>query len=250
MKTFEAPDSEVLWETVIRKLSDQPEERNRPVVSRLWPRIGIAAAAAIIIVVGAGVFYFNQKPTALPQDQLVANDIAPGTQGATLTLANGKKIKLTNAANGELAEEAGVIITKSANGQLIYSVSNLSPSGRVGEAREGSKSNQPSLSEGTSLPEGERNVMNTLSTDNGETYQLRLPDGSLVALNATSSLEYPANFNGKKERRVKLTGEGYFEVAKDKAHPFIVKTAEQEVEVLGTHFNVNAYADEKAIATT
>ncbi|RZM21009.1 MAG: hypothetical protein EOO88_34540, partial [Pedobacter sp.] len=153
---------------------------------RLWPRI--AAAASIILVLGAGLFYYNSKPTQKNQAQSAeyTNDIAPGKQGATLTLANGKKIRLTDAANGELAKEAGVTVTKTANGQLIYSVSNLSPSGRDGEAREGSKSSDPSLSKGTSLPRRESSVMNTLSTANGETYQVRLPDGSKVWLNAAS----------------------------------------------------------------
>lgn len=189
----------------------------------LWPRIAVAAAVAMMIF-GAGLFYFNrnnnkEKPTELA----VKNDVAPGKQGATLTLANGKKIKLSDAANGELAQEAGVTITKSANGQLTYEI-------------KGSDSSP--------------NKINTLSTAKGETYQVRLPDGSLVWLNAASSLSYPANFIGEKIRRVKLDGEGYFEIAKDKAHPFVVESKGQEVEVLGTHFNVNAYGNESAISTT
>jgi ferric-dicitrate binding protein FerR (iron transport regulator) len=98
--------------------------------------------------------------------------------------------------------------------------------------------------------DGDPNKINTLSTANGETYEVRLPDGSLVHLNAASSLTYSVSLMEKGKRVVVLMGEGYFEIAKDKKHPFIVKTAQQEVEVLGTHFNIMAYKDEPIIATT
>jgi len=190
---------------------------------KLWPRIGIAAAVAAIIV-SVGIWSYKRNYNGNAIDQIAhMNDIVPGKRGATLTLANGKKISLIEAANGELAKEAGVIITKTASGQLIYEIKN-----------------KDTVS----------NKINVLTTDNGETYQVRLPDGSSVWLNAASTLKYPASFAAFKDRRVELSGEGYFEVAKDKAHPFIVKTLNQEVRVLGTHFNINAYADEPATATT
>jgi transmembrane sensor len=198
------------------------ETINQPIVKRLWPRIGIVAAVATIII-SAGIWFLKNPAKDPIQQSAYLNDVAPGKKGATLTLANGKKIRLIDAANGELAKEAGVVITKTAGGQLIYEIKD----------------------ENT-----ESDKINMLTTDNGETYQVRLPDGSSVWLNAASTLKYPSSFAKLKERRVELSGEGYFEVSKDKAHPFIVKTAEQEVEVLGTHFNVNAYADEKAVATT
>ncbi|MHA4893307.1 FecR family protein [Pedobacter sp. PWIIR3] len=191
----------------------------------MWPRVATIAAAVTAIAIC--IYFF--KPTRVPElvsGPQYSNDIAPGKQGATLTLANGKTIKLTDAANGKLAEQSGVTITKTAEGKLIYDIDSLS--------LRGTKQSQ----------------YNTLSTANGETYDLTLPDGTLVSLNAASSLSYPANFSALKERRVKLTGEGYFQVAKDKAHPFIVKTSSQEVEVLGTHFNINSYVDEPSIATT
>jgi ferric-dicitrate binding protein FerR (iron transport regulator) len=90
----------------------------------------------------------------------------------------------------------------------------------------------------------------TAATPRGGTYQITLPDGTKVWLNAASSLKFPASFGSLKTRSVELTGEGYFEVAKDKAHPFIVATAKQEVQVLGTHFNINAYNDEGSTKTT
>lgn len=199
------------------------EKAGRPKVRRmpLW-KPAIAAAVAVIMF-GAGLFYFNRAGEADLQTGSYANDIAPGKQGATLTLANGKKIRLSDAVNGELAKEAGVVITKSAGGQLVY------------EIKERSK---------------ESNAINALSTAAGETYQVRLPDGSLVTLNAVSSLAYPANFTALKQRRVKLSGEGYFEIAKDKHHPFVVESRGQEVEVLGTHFNIYAYPDEASTRTT
>jgi transmembrane sensor len=195
----------------------------QPSVSRFKLWHGIAAAAVAMMVLGVGLFYSGFNPKPLTQELAYQNDIAPGKQGATLTLASGKKIRLTDVANGELAKEAGVVITKSANGQLIYEI-------------KGSDT--------------QSNKINTLSTAKGETYQLRLPDGSLVWLNAASSLTYAANLNERGKRRVRLEGEGYFEIAKDKAHPFVVESKGQQVEVLGTHFNVNAYDNEPAVTTT
>ncbi|MBB6237068.1 ferric-dicitrate binding protein FerR (iron transport regulator) [Pedobacter sp. AK013] len=191
----------------------QPQRR-----PKRW--IGIAAALAIIIF-GASLFYLKRS-TDLASLADTNTHITPGSTGATLKLANGKTIKLSDAVNGELASEAGVTITKTKNGLLIYEI------------------------KGTTLPD----QINTLSTNNGETYQVRLPDGSLVWLNAASSLSYNTALVHSGKRSVNLVGEAYFEIAKDKKHPFIVKTGTQEVEVLGTHFNVNAYADESTTKTT
>ena len=203
-------------------LSDHIAGKRSKTELKLWPRIAVAAAAVAAIAFGVWFFSTTRHPEFISGSPL-ANDIAPGKQGATLTLANGKKIRLADAVNGVLAKEAGVVITKSANGQLVYEI-------------KGS--------------ETELNKINTLSTANGETYQVRLPDGSLVWLNAASSLTYSANLNEHGKRRVRLDGEAYFEITKDKKHPFIVESRGQEVEVLGTHFNLNSYADEPGIVTT
>lgn len=211
-----------MWASVKERLH-LGETRLRP-HRNLWPRI--AAASAILLVIGAGVFYNHQKKVQL--DVLAAkNDIDPGKRGATLTLANGNQISLTNAANGELAKEAGITIRKSAAGELIYEM--------------------PQQNQGTDAAERQ---VNTLSTAKGETYRLQLPDGSLVWLNAASSLTYAANLKGPGKRRVKLKGEAYFEIAKDKTHPFVVESSGQEIEVLGTHFNVNSYPYEAGVRTT
>jgi len=198
------------------------EDQRKSKTIKLWPRIVAIAAAVALLVLGVYFFnYRNDKHTN--SNTLATQDITPGTVGATLTLANGKKIKLSDAANGELASQSGVTISKSANGQLTYEI----------------KENTNHEAQ-----------LNTLSTANGETYRVRLPDGSLVWLNATSSLTFSSNLNEGGRRRVKLIGEGYFEVTKDKDHPFIVESSDQEVEVLGTHFNINAYQDEDIIKTT
>jgi len=196
--------------------------RTTPVRKRLWARIAIAATVATFVL-GAGLFYFsNRSEKAVPSDAYM-NDVHPGKQGATLTLANGQKILIKDALTGNIASQNGVKISKTATGEIIYELTDA---------------------------KSETLQYNTLSTSIGEQTQVRLPDGSLVFLNAASSLEYPTSFAKAKIRSVTLTGEGYFEIAKDKAHPFIVKTNQQEVRVLGTHFNVNSYRDEFLTRTT
>jgi transmembrane sensor len=187
---------------------------------KLWPRF--AAAASIVLAIGVGIFFFTTRPET-SNIALSGNDVAPGRQGATLTLANGKKIRLTDAPKGELAVEAGMTITKADNGELIY---------QVKDNADGSKRT------------------NILSTAQGETYKLRLPDGSTVWLNSASSLTYTAGLLEASKRSVELEGEAFFDVAKDKSHPFLVQTHGQQVEVLGTKFNINSYRDEQSEATT
>lgn len=182
----------------------------------------ISVAAAILLVIGGGLFLV-QKLTYNKEILVVKNDINPGKTAATLTLGDGRRIRLSDGVTGKLAQQDGVIITKSVNGKLVYQIKNKS---------------------------ADDNKTNTLTTAKGETYQVRLPDGSLVWLNAASSLTYIPALTKDGLRKVKLEGEGYFEVAKDKKHPFIVQTNKQEVEVLGTHFNVNAYNDEENVKTT
>lgn len=188
--------------------------------TRLWPKIAVAASIALAV---ATVGYFYQQHRNKTEQQFAANDIEPGRIAATLTLSSGKKIYIADASKGKVAEESGVTITKNEQGELVYGMAG-------GENGPG--------------------VMQTLTTYRGETQAVVLPDGSKVWLNALSSLKYPASFASSKDRRVELTGEGYFEIEKDGAHPFIVSTDKQEVEVLGTHFNINSYTDEMATKTT
>jgi len=236
---------------------------------RLWPRMAIAAAAVAAITVGTWV-YVNEiasSRNASRNDEVVTsmNDIKPGSVGATLTLANGKTIKLSSATNGELAKEAGVTIKKTADGQLIYEIireySDLNGTHELAKGSVASvprnDDNAPSLREGTTnrapgelSGANQSHTSNTLTTAKGETYQVKLPDGTAVWLNAASSLTYSTSLTARGLRMVRLSGEAYFQVAKDKAHPFIVESKGQQIEVLGTHFNINAYADEDAVKTT
>ncbi|MBC8986532.1 FecR domain-containing protein [Pedobacter sp. N36a] len=183
----------------------------------------ISSAAAVLLMVGAGYFWFSSKSKE-EKEQQAYHDIGPGKNAATLTLANGQKIVLSNEMKGELANEAGVSITKTADGQLIYEI----------------KDQQ----------NGDSKAVNKLSTANGESYQLRLPDGTMVWLNAASSITYPVSFSNTALREVELAGEAYFEVVKDKKRPFVVSTYHQQIRVLGTEFNVNAYSDEPEQRTT
>lgn len=198
----------------------------KPKTAAIWPRISIAAAIASIIY-GAYLFLGEPKDRAVKTTAAASvQDAAPGKYSATLTLANGRKIKLTDAIKGEFAKESGISITKTADGKLMYEIVDA---------------DQTIL---------DLTGSNTLSTANGETYVVTLPDKTKIWLNAASSLTYPLNFAKSAIRDVKLTGEAYFEVAKDKARPFIVKTFSQEVKVLGTHFNIKSYADEPEVKTT
>jgi transmembrane sensor len=187
-------------------------------------RYRIAIAAILLISLSCALLFYHYSPTIQdrPKD-LVNNDILPGTNTAFLTLADGTKLSLTDHKSGKLAEQAGVKITKGKNAQLIYTV----------------------------LPSaGSKVEYNTISTPRAGQYQVNLPDGTQVWLNAASSLRFPTNFSAARERRVELIGEAYFEVAKDPKKAFKVSSAGQEVTVFGTHFNINSYPDEQNTYTT
>lgn len=184
----------------------------------------IAAAAAVLLMLGIGG-YFLLVPSA--EKQIIVkrygNDVLPGGNKAMLTLSDGSTISLEDAQQGSLAQQGGSQVIKSADGELAYN-----------------KNGQ----------QGEEIQYNTLTTPLGGQYRITLPDGTSVWLNAGSSLRYPTAFSGK-ERKVELKGEGYFDVAKNASMPFYVTLNNGvEVRVLGTQFNVNAYSDEKNIATT
>ena len=189
-------------------------------------KIQYAAAAVIICMLSVSAYFllkpeFQGQTSKAEKIQTNKNDVTPGGNKAVLTLADGSSIILDSAQNGTITTQGNTKILK-LNGMLSYN--NLS------------KKNSPVL-------------YNTISTPRGGQYQLMLADGSKVWLNAASSLRFPASFAGK-ERKVELMGEAYFEVAKNASMPFKVKVNGMEVEVLGTHFNINSYDDESAIRTT
>lgn len=219
---FSVQDKSAMIENMLHFIGEEAVKPNKQVKTfKLFLKWVVAASIAIVVMFGSYFYYNNDKQStdAVAYEQ----DIAPGKNVATLTLANGQKILVNNALSGNIAMQSGVKISKTPDGQIVYEI----------------------------MDNGAKNSgYNTLSTSRGEQTQLRLPDGTLVFLNAASSLKYPVSFVEKGKRQVFLTGEGYFEVAKDRLHPFIVKTARQEVRVLGTHFNINAYEDEAATKTT
>ena len=191
---------------------------------RLWMRV----AAMAILFLGAASAYWMINKKAGSQSQLVAGNkkhaaITPGGNKAILTTSDGGTIVLDSIQNGTITHKGATQISKQ-GGMLIYNVSSQTPAG-------------------TPV------VYNTLTTPKGGQYQVVLPDGSKVWLNAASSLHFPSAFPGR-DRVVELTGEAYFEVAKNKKKPFHVRVGNMSVNVLGTHFNVNAYADENAIKTS
>ncbi|MEC5143636.1 FecR family protein [Chitinophaga sp. 212800010-3] len=184
-----------------------------------------AAAAVVLVLVTAGIFFFRRGDAPLqPGPELAQrykNDVAPGGNKAVLTLADGSHIVLTDAKNDTLGRQGNTSIIKLHDGQVLY---------KGGKA--------PATI-----------AYNTLTTPRGGQYQLTLPDGTRVWLNAASSLRFPVAFTGN-NRLVELTGEGYFEVASQPGKPFLVKSNGAEVAVLGTHFNIMAYTNEHAIEVT
>ena len=204
-----------------------------PARSKRW--LQYAAAAAIAIIAGTALYYYFDTKSHEKKDTItqtnphpVETDIAPGANKAVLTLADGRQIVLDEARTGELAKEDNATITKTKEGEIKYDSRLTTHDARLS--------------------------YNTMSTPRGGQYQLTLPDGTKVWLNAASSITYPTTFT-QKERRVTVSGEAYFEVTHDKAKPFFVTvsrltTPDMTIEVLGTHFNVNAYQDENSINTT
>ena len=224
-------DISKIWDILAEKTNARKSEEVNPKIQinpyTLWYRI--AAAASVILVLGALIIFMNRSNRNHYQHLDAKNDIPAGNNRAILTLANGKKINLSDATNGKLAEEAGINITKMADGQVVYQIA----------------SRGPKQSQSSSLP-----YYNTISTPRGGQYQINLPDGSRVWLNAASSLKFPASFANLKERKVVLNGEAYFDVHHDSKQPFRVETAGQVVEDIGTQFNINSYSDELVVRTT
>jgi hypothetical protein len=229
-------DKELIFQSIIRNKHFDSEIQNEIEIiptfaPRMWYQLGIAAS--ILILITTGLFFYSNRTADDKIDAKVVETkesiITPGDDKAILTLSDGTKIILEDAKNGILANQAGVSIQKTSDGELLYSFSN---------------------SANTVAPETKENIIyNKIETPVGGKYQVNLPDGSKVWLNSSSSLRFPALFNGN-TREVELSGEAYFDVSKNKSKPFKVITKDQIVEVLGTQFNINSYSDEGPIKTT
>jgi ferric-dicitrate binding protein FerR (iron transport regulator) len=220
-------DPRILRASLQRVLSVDRSAEIAPVIPMqrsVFRRYRWAAAAAILLML-SGIFYLvvDRHPKDIADSDTPMNmsdhDLAPGGNKATLTLAGGQKIVLDSNANGTIARQGNATIEKLAGGQLAYQHNN---------------NEKPSTI-----------LYNTLETPRGGQYQLKLPDGTGVWLDAASSIRYPVFFGGK-ERRVTVTGQAYFEVAHNAAKPFIVEAAGAEVRDIGTGFNINAYPEEGA----
>lgn len=183
----------------------------------MWIRI--AAAAAVLLFVSVGIYIYTNKNTNTTSTLIVKNDVAPGGNKAILTLSNGEKIVLDNK-TGKIATQAGKQVMVAANGSIAYNGQSTS----------------------TEV------LYNTLTVPIGNHRDLELPDGSKVSLDAGSSITYPVVFD--KERKISMTGQAYFVVKHDSAHPFLVATKGQTTEDIGTEFNIYAYDDEPAVKTT
>lgn len=198
---------------------------------RLLPRYRqwLWAAASIVLVVGFAVyFWFSHSPLKRSSSVATthlseAEDVAPGGNRAILVLADGRKISLDSLGDGMVAEDKTTNILKEDSGLLVYN--GLVSGGRTDVGS------------------------NTLITPNGGQYSVILSDGTKVWLNAASSLKYPVFFSGE-NRMVEVTGEAYFEVAHNPGKPFVVKNGDRRIEVLGTHFNINAYQTENTVKVT
>jgi len=191
-----------------------------PPVRKLRP-IWYAAAATIAAVISLFLLTRSHRQQPVESPAIAKIIIPPGTNKATLTLAEGKTILLDRTTNGQLAIQGSTTITKNTEGLISYNVN------------------------GTAAA-----LQNTLTTPRGGQYQLILPDGTKVWVNAASSITYPTAFQSK-ERRVSIKGEAFFEIAQNKSQPFIVEVQQgPQIQVLGTQFNINAYTDEPSIRTT
>lgn len=193
----------------------------------------VGVAASVLLCFGLGAYIFQAKDLVESKGKIerIANSSSKLGNSAILTLDNGRKIVLNESTRGQIVNESGIRIEKIANGQLVYTLTNANTS--------------------------KADAINTIETPIRSQFLINLPDGSKVWLNAASKLKYPVNFNDT-ERKVELIGEAYFEIARNYGKgklakqkiPFIVSAGNQNVTVLGTNFNISAYADEETIKTS
>lgn len=213
---------EKAWQEIIKShTSESAIIRQLPSVTRRIRWVRGIAVACVLLLLGCTAWFLLLKPDTATMPATVKQDVAPGKSGAILTLADGSQMVLDSLSNGIIARQNGAKVEYK-DGQVTYNKDNLTH---------------------TAIS------FNTMSTPRGRKYQLTLSDGTRVWLNAASSVTFPTAFSGN-ERAVTITGEVYFEVAKNARKPFHVTANGMKVEVLGTHFNINAYTDEELVKTT
>ncbi|PUZ24883.1 anti-sigma factor [Chitinophaga parva] len=226
------PDNEADFQqlkTGLKEAIDQQIGLHKKQPARVRPLRWVGVAAAVLVLICVGAAFFRYWPATPEKAPLATVTPAPASQRPlnrpVLQLANGQWIDVDSSGQGIIAHQQGLSISRQDSNTLVY---------------------QPLVN----TANGDKaHGMNTFTTPRGMKYRVVLSDGSAVVLNAASSLRYPAVFEGP-VRAVELEGEAYFEIKKDLQHPFIVRSALQEVQVLGTHFMVNAYPDESNIKTT
>ncbi|WP_293788994.1 FecR family protein [uncultured Pedobacter sp.] len=210
------------WDHMYQQIVENGQEKPKfGLIINIGKKLTIAASLVMMVYLGYQLYYQPKvihTVTAVPKQ-----DLEPGKNKAILTLADGSKIILDDKHNGMLTKQGVVDISKSDQGTVVYSAKKTAPSEKI--------------------------YINTLSTPRGGHFKLMLPDKTTVWLNAESSITFPSAFTGN-ERKVKVTGETYFEVSKNRNKPFLVESGEAQVEVLGTHFNVNVYPNEENSAVT
>jgi len=230
-KIKELPDIQALkkegWEKVLNTIAEEDVSAYPVVVRRIRrTRYFIAASVAGLLVTGVWLYTKNRPIERSDVSSALAsnfkNDVAPGGNKAVLTLSDGSHVVLDSAGKGTIAHQGAARVVKLDDGQLAYSAAGEKPAALA---------------------------YNTLTTPAAGQFQVTLPDGSRVWLNNASSLRYPVAFTGK-TREVELKGEAFFEIAPNAHQPFKVKVRETLVDVLGTSFNITAYADEDNIKTT
>lgn len=224
------PEQEVQWNDETTHSAEELKNRmllrikGQKTIVRKW----YWAAAVLTLFIAGTIYYYTRQtsmePLAAQSGTVPKHTIVPGSNKATLLLANGSTITLNDEHDGTLAQQGNTQVIKLNTGQLAFRSGNGKDAGNMA-------------------------ALNTLSTPRGGQYQITLADGTIVWMNAASKLIFPTSFNGK-DRTVKLIGEAYFEIAPNEHQPFILNVNNMQVKVLGTHFNVKAYDDEPMVKTT
>lgn len=218
-------DKQEVQDRIWQRLSESRKAHERRVPNKPATFIALKIAAVFVLVTSISLFFINSffnQHSSSSVARIKCHSIHSGGNHAMLTMADGSTITLAGAKNGKLVTQHGVQIIKEKDGMLVYHANS---------------------------ERGSNDENNTITTPRGGQYEVVLSDGTKVWLNAASSLRFPVAFAGSC-RNVTLTGEAYFEVAKNKHKPFHVKANGTNVQVLGTHFNVSAYPDDAAVTTT